>query len=319
MTSLSRFTMTAAAVAGAVLLAAPARAQKDPKFEYGKVEEVKEVEWKAQAKGGLLLAGGNSQTASGSMAASVSRKAGGNKLAIDGLFAYGTSDVQYADPTVPGSTVIDRISRRSVTTTNMWNAKARYDRFFTANNTGFATGIVGGDYIAGKRLYGGGQLGYSRQLYKSERHLVVAEAGYDFSYESYVEQQGKSLPNVAIHSGRLFVSETAKLLAETGATASVEVLLNLNHENAPNVSKSDGAKGVDALNDTRINAKLGMTTMLWKNLSFGFSFGLRYDQNPAPRPMPAGAPAGATFPPNWMPFAQKVDTLTEATLVVTFL
>ncbi len=46
----------------ALLASAPAHAQKDPKFDFGKPEEVKVVEWKAQAKGGFAMATGNSQT-----------------------------------------------------------------------------------------------------------------------------------------------------------------------------------------------------------------------------------------------------------------
>ena len=52
---------------------------------------------------------------------------------------------------------------------------------------------------------GGGQLGYSRQLVKTDKNMLVAEIGYDFSYESYVEQPGKTLDPVSIHSARLFV------------------------------------------------------------------------------------------------------------------
>ena len=80
-----------------------------------------------------------------------------------------------------------------------------------------------------------------------------------------------------------------------------------------------------------MTAKTGITTTLWKNLSFGFSFGLRYDGAPAPLKAPkggafwtgnaadAGMDAGLMAKPAFRPFVQKVDTLTEATLVVTFL
>src|SRR5258707_14998115 len=39
----------------AFAVSAPAFAQKDPKFDFGKPEEAKVVEWKAQAKGGFAL------------------------------------------------------------------------------------------------------------------------------------------------------------------------------------------------------------------------------------------------------------------------
>jgi hypothetical protein len=64
---------------------------------------------------------------------------------------------------------------------------------------------------------------------------------------------------------------------------------------------------------------VGLSTNLWKQLSFGFSFGFKYDQNPAPRPMPSGTPSDATLPPGLsLGYAKKVDTITEATLIYTF-
>lgn len=38
-----------------------------------------------------------------------------------------------------------------------------------------------------------------------------------------------------------------------------------------------------------------------------------------PRTVPSGSPAGTAYAPDFQPFAQTVDTLTEATLVYTFL
>jgi hypothetical protein len=116
----------------------------------------------------------------------------------------------------------------------------------------------------------------------------------------------------------MLVGETLSLTRETGLTASVEALLNLNRETKAN-NASDGTVGVDALHDTRINGKLGISTNLFKKLGIGLSFTLKYDQNPAPRPVPAGVPAGTAFPPgvSWA-FADKVDTLTEVTLLYSF-
>ena len=44
-----------------VQLARPAAAQTNPKFEFAKPEEVKAVEWKAQAKGGVLVTTGTTE------------------------------------------------------------------------------------------------------------------------------------------------------------------------------------------------------------------------------------------------------------------
>jgi hypothetical protein len=75
---------------------------------------------------------------------------------------------------------------------------------------------------------------------------------------------------------------------------------------------------VKAFKDTRVISKVGINTTLYKNLSFAFGFTLLYDQNPAPRPVPASA-KGAKYAAGFFPFSDKFDTLTEATLVFTFL
>jgi len=297
----------------ALLAAAPAHAQKDPKFDFGKAEEVKTVEWKAQAKGGVSMTTGNSQTTNGTATASVSRKEGNNKLALEAGVAYGRSNNRFAiiDP-VANTYMVDR---QSVTSTNNYYGKGRYDRFFTTNNAAYASGQAAADKIAGKTFFGGGQIGYSRQLYKSEMHLAVVEAGYDFSYERYVQAPSKTLDPVSIHSARFFAGETLKLSAATGITANVEALFNLNKEGAA-IDVNTNMAGVDAFKDIRINGKLGLSTTLYKQLSIGFSFTVKYDQNPAPLPAPANAgtatAAGAYF-------VDKVDTLSEISLIMTFL
>jgi hypothetical protein len=306
---------------------ATARAQSNPSFSFAKAEEMKveankppAVEWKVQVKGGLMVTSGNSQSTNGTFAASASRKQGNNRLALDAAGAYGRSNVLtpvYVDPAVAMPQIV-AFDRRDINTTNNWLLRGRYDRFFTANNSGYASAQGAGDKIAGKSFFGGGQIGYSRQLYKSAMHLAVAEIGYDFSYERYVQTPGKTVDPVSIHSARLFAGETLKLTPETGLNASVEAFLNLNKETKA-LNASSGQPGVDPFNDTRIVGKLGATTTLVKRLSIGFGFTVRYDQNPAPLPIPSGALAGSTFAPGFQPFAEKVDTLTELNLIYTFL
>jgi hypothetical protein len=297
----------------ALLTSSPAHAQKDPKFDFGKPEEVKVVEWKAQAKGGIAMTTGNSQTTNGTVAASVSRKEGNNKLALEGGAGYGRSNNRIATPDLTGT--MYTVDRQSITSTNNYYGKGRYDRFFTANNAAYASGQAAADKIAGKTFFGGGQIGYSRQLYKSEMHLAVVEGGYDFSYERYVQPTGKTLDPVSIHSLRLFAGETLKLSSATGINASAEALFNLNNEGAA-IDVNTNMPGVAAFKDIRINGKLGLTTTLYKQLSIGFGFTIKYDQNPAPLPAPANAgtaTAAAAY------YVDKVDTLSELTLIMTFL
>ena len=325
--------------AASLLLAATAVAQTTPTFVYGKPDDPKPVvatvvappapppppavEWKAQVKGGFLMTSGNAQTTGASVAGNVSRKEGNNRLTFDAGAAYGRSNVVapviVTDMTVtPATNTITSIGRTNIETNNNWFTKGRYDRFFTPNNSGYVSAQAAGDEVAGKSFYGGGQIGYSRQVYKSEMHLLVAEIGYDLSYERYVQNPGPTHDPVTVHSARIFAGETLTLTKATGITASVEALFNLNKEGSA-LQYPNGTTGVDSFKDTRVNGKLGLTTTLYKRMSISFGFLLRYDQNPAPLPIPSGSPAGAAFAPGFVPFADRVDTQTSATLVYTFL
>ncbi|HVU51401.1 MAG TPA: DUF481 domain-containing protein [Polyangia bacterium] len=306
-----------------------AAAQTDPKFDYAKVEPVKPetaqvVEWKAQAKAGGLWTGGNSQVKSALIGVTASRKQGANKLSLEGTLAYGRSNVWQTLPsaTTPGDVDIER---NEVTTTNNFLAKGRYDRFFTQNNAGYVSAQAAGDRIAGKTFFGGGQIGYSRQLLKNDMNLVVAEIGYDFSYETYLQPPAGKAPleAVAVHSARLFAGETLKLSSATGIVASVEALLNLNRESKA-LNHVDGSTGVDAFKDTRLLGKAALTTTVYKALSLAVGFTVKYDQNPAPLPL-GPILMGATLAPDQyastknQPFAETTDYQTEATLIYTFL
>jgi large conductance mechanosensitive channel len=302
------------------LLAGRASAQTDPKFAFVKADDVKPaapaVEWKAQMRGGLIVTSGNSQATNVALGLLASRKAAGNKLSLEGGLAYGRSSVIAPVLDATGTTITG-FDRQSQVTTNNWFAKGRYDRFFTPNNSGYAAALAAADQIAGKSFAGGGQAGYSRQVLKTYHHLLVAEIGYDFSDERYLQQPNRTFDPVVIHSARLFVGETLKLTPQTGAFASVEAFFNLNDEGKA-IDVNNGMLGVKAFHDTRVIGKLGFSTTVWKSLSAALSFIVRYDQNPAPLPPPLGSPSigGAT---SFLPFAEKTDTTTEVSLIYTLL
>ncbi len=299
---------TAVVAALLLLLFAPSASAADPKFEFGKPPEPKPTEWRAQAKGGLLATGGNSQTIAGSLGGLTSHQKGSNRFTFEGALAYARANIlTAADSNMNGLLEDGELFRTSNTTSNSWQVRERYDRFFTTNNSGYVSTQSLRDRPAGKELNAGAQIGYSRQLIKNDRHRAVAEVGYDFSYE---KATAPGATGVAVHSGRLFVAEALGLSPETGITVSVEVLSNLNKEKAP----APGYDEVDALKDTRVAGKLGLTTTLWKNLSFGFGVTLRYDDAPAPLPAPKGSPP---FDPAFHPLAKTLDFITEASLIVT--
>jgi hypothetical protein len=219
-----------------LLLAAPVQAQ--PKFQFEKPPE-KPTDWNVQAKGGLLITSGNSQSRNANLALLGSRQAGDNKISLEGSLAYGRSNVLV--PVIDTAMgVVTGLERVPETTTNQWKARGRYDRFLTENNAAYVLGQLGADRVAGKKLVGGGQAGYSRQLVKNDVHTTVAELGYDFSYESYFSPPERPVDPVAIHSARVFVGELWKLTSDTGLTASFEALFNLNKEKAPLASDPTG-------------------------------------------------------------------------------
>ncbi|MES1157898.1 MAG: DUF481 domain-containing protein, partial [Haliangium ochraceum] len=158
--------LAALAVATGSMNVAHADEPPVPKFEYAKPPE-KATEWKVNAKGGLIVTTGNSQSRNGVLGAEASEQTGSNKISLGGQIAYGRSDilVPTIDNTVmPG--VVTGFSRQGQTTTNNWQTRGRYDRFLTPNNAAYGSAQLGADKVAGKRLYGGGQVGYSRQLFK---------------------------------------------------------------------------------------------------------------------------------------------------------
>jgi large conductance mechanosensitive channel len=304
-------------VAALALLLLPLQAfSQEPKFSYPKPEEAPaevKVEKKLQAKGGVVHMGGNSEALTGTLGATGSYLIGWNRLSAEANAAYVRSRVVTAvERNMVAGIQSDELIEADQATSKLFQAKARYDRFFTTNNAAYASAQVLTDTPAGKQLVAGGQVGYSRQLYKTDRNRAVAELGYDYSYERAAAPDALG---VNVNSGRLFLSEDMKLSDSSGWFVSAELLTNLNSEREPVMGFEAVHGKVEAFDDTRLNARTGITTTLWGNLSFAFSFGLRYDHAPAPRK----APSGFSFAPGFIPLADTIDTTTEATLVVTFL
>jgi hypothetical protein len=284
---------TSKIVTVAILACLPSLAwAQDPKFQYAdqKAKEelaaAKEIEWKAQAQAGLLLATGNAPLRSLTGGASAFRKANQNKFQIEGsatlVNAYVVTGV------VDGEVVRERqVLSRALA------VRGRYDRFLTASDTLYATGGYLKDEPAGKRHVAGGQIGYSRLVLTGAPGELVTEVGYDFSYE--IPLTGEDLD---IHSARVFAGYTRKLGAETSLDGSDEGLFNVNQ-----VSDE-----IDAFEDIRLLGKLGVTTKLLADISLRVGFEARFDN----------APATLTFMS--LPYeAEKLDTKAEAAIIVNFL
>ena len=288
-------------------VAIPASASAgDPKFEYGKAEEVekvKEVEWDAQAEAGVVFTTGNSETTTFAAGLKAARKTGNNKLAIEGSATYAKSSLLILED-LNGNMLVDdasEIRTQSTTTAESLAGKLRYDRFLDKNSSLFIAALASRDLPAGKENVFGGQLGYSRRLYKSEATEAVGEFGYDYSRENLVTG-----PSVSIHSLRAFVGIKAKMAEGTTLDTSVEGLTNLNHENL-----ATRMGGADAGEDTRINFKAAISAKIGLNLAVQTSIEMKYDNRPAPL-------AIKNLAPGFVPEASSFDTLMKASLIYVF-
>jgi Protein of unknown function, DUF481 len=250
----------------------------------------------------MLFTTGNSETTSITGGFKVSRKAGDNKFSLEAGGAYAKSAVRVLDDR-NGNGVIDdptEITTQETVTAETLASKARYDRFLSELDSVFVAALASRDLPAGKQSVFGGQLGYSRRLYKSKTAETVAELGYDFSREDLVVGDP-----VAIHSIRAFLGHKAAMTAGTDLDAALEVLTNLNHETLPT-----GADG-SAFNDTRVNMKIAISAKIGKNLAVQTSFEAHFDNRPGPlaiKPLAMG----------FVPEASDVETLMKASLIYTF-
>ena len=280
-------------------------ASADPKFEYGKAEEVakvKDVEYNASAEAGIVFTTGNSETITATGGIKAARKTGQNKIALDGSLTYAKSGVRVLDDNNGNGMVDDvtEIRTEQTTTAETLAGKLRYDRFLTPHNSLFVAVLGARDIPAGKDLVLGGQVGYSRQLFKSKTAEAVGEFGYDYSHEDLV-----SGPSNSIHSARAYVGYKAEMTAGTTFETNLEALTNLNHEDL--ATRADGA---DFGEDTRVNFKASVSAKIGKNLSFQTSLEVKYDHRPGPLGI-------KNLAMGFVPEASKLDTMMKATLIYT--
>src|SRR5262245_5778784 len=100
----------------------------DPKWEYGKQVEVKQVEWKASAQLGFLINTGNANSISWSAGGLFSRNDGWNKLSLEVGGSYAKSTILVGtDTNADGAIGPSEITRLEKTVASLWSLKARYD------------------------------------------------------------------------------------------------------------------------------------------------------------------------------------------------
>jgi hypothetical protein len=305
--------MRRAALAFSFVVAYPALAYAgDPKFEYGKSDEVKDVkgvEWIAAAEAGLVFTTGNSETTTATGGVKASRKTGKNKLALEGSAAYAKSGLRVLlDQN--GNGMIDNASEiqdvQTVTAETL-AGKLRYDRFLTELNSIFIAALASRDTPAGKEIVVGGQAGYSRSLHKTEHSLTLGEFGYDYSHEDLVAPG----PSVSIHSARAFIGHHATMTEGTDLDASFELLTNLNKETLSTQDENGNPTDGSAFQDTRVNAKISISAKIGTNLAFQSALEVKYDRRPGPLPV-------KNLAMGFSPAADTLDTIMKASFIYTF-
>jgi hypothetical protein len=295
------------------VLACPALAVAgDPKFEYGKSEEVKDVkgiDWTAAAEAGLVFTTGNSETTTATGGIKASRKTGKNKFAVEGSAAYAKSGLrviydQNGNGTIDNESEIQDVQ---TITAETLAEKLRYDRFLTELNSLFVAQLASRDTPAGKEIVLGAQAGYSRSLYKTKTALTLGEFGYDYSHEDLITG-----PSVSIHSARAFIGHHAAMTEGADLDASFELLTNLNKENITTEDANGKPYSGGPFQDTRVNAKLAISAKIGANLAFQSSIEVKYDRRPGPLPV-------KNLAMDFTPAADTLDTIMKASFIYTFI
>jgi hypothetical protein len=303
----SRSALAGPAALLALAWPASALAQPDPTFQKGNAADVKDVqavEWTAKGEAGLVATTGNARTTTITAGASAVRKDKDNKLEATVAGAYARAATRAAaDGNGNGTIEATELSTTEATSAETVAAKLRYDRYLTAAGSLYVAALGAIDRPAGKDFEGGGQLGYSRSLFKDERHEALGEVGYDLSYLSLADGD-----STTVHSARVFAGYKGKLTKDTAVEGSIEALANLN-------TLSFGGREASALDDTRLTAVAAVTTSLSTKLSLSASLTAKYDRFPAPLGKVGSLPFAAGF----VPLADELDTITKISLIVKFL
>jgi hypothetical protein len=293
-------------------LVARTAAADDPKFEYGKhddVKDVKGVDWTAAAEAGVVLTTGNSQLTTATGGVHVSRKTGANRLMLDASGAYAKSGLRViADQN--GNGLIDNageITTVDTVTAETLMGKLRYDRFLTEFNSLYIAALASRDTPAGLLSALGAQAGYSRQIYKTPTAETALEVGYDYSHQDPV-----SGPAIDIHSGRAFIGHKAIMTEGTTLEAAFELLTNLNREHLTTTDANGMLVDGGPLKDTRVNARVAISAKIGVNLAVQMSMELKYDNRPSALPI-------KNLAPDFQPEASSMDTVMKASFIYTFI
>jgi Protein of unknown function, DUF481 len=314
---------------GAVLIAGPALAQNTivaPTFAYADTpkDEAMDSGWHLEAKAGLLWLAGNSDSTSLSAGLKVTRDAVWQRYSLTANYAYAKSRVYLAPPPTAGSppgtlpvvTSFDQLIETESLSARLWNVTPRFDqwlihRMAPGDTSVYVLGNIASDFAAGKKLFGGGQVGVSTLLVRTGGHSLTGELGYDYTYLQPYSTPGNPAVGYSIHSLRTALGYVWEVSKKTRFNAGVEYLVNLNREDgAPNADPNED--GVPAFQDHRVNTVVGLTTQIYGRLSLNVSWTGRYDAKPQLSQLPTGVSPESKI------FLRTFDSITQVQFVYTF-
>jgi putative salt-induced outer membrane protein YdiY len=211
---------------------------------------------------GAFIAQGNSRTISATTAADYLMRRGVSQLAAAAAANYGRSAPAAGDP--------------SATTVENYQARVRYDYFFSNEVAGFGSISARRDRFQGLNLRLSVDPGVAYYFIDEKSHRFWAELGYDLQYDvrrtAFLEAAIAADPSLSPlhkhetrHNIRAFVGYDNQLAAEVKFNAGVEYLQN--------VADTDNA---------RLNTAAALTSQLSSVFSIAATLAVNYDNNPLP-------------------------------------
>jgi putative salt-induced outer membrane protein len=184
-----------------------------------------------------------------------------NQFEISAAANYGRSGVGRSGPTNP--TVVN------------YQARARYDRFFTNQIAGLVSVSALRDRFQGLNLRLSIDPGLAYYFIDQKSQRFWTELGYDLQYDvrrqEFIDAAALQDPPVILddtevrHNVRLFVGYDNQISQAVKFNLGVEYLQN-----------------VQAAKNARVNVDAGLTSQLSGNFSIAATVSVRYDHNPLP-------------------------------------
>jgi putative salt-induced outer membrane protein len=162
------------------------------------------------------------------------------------------------------------------TTTENFQGKTRYDRFFLQELTGFLGVQARNDRFQGLDLRLQIDPGIGYYFVDDPKHLLWAELGYDYLHDIRRDQDRIVLDATT-------KMPTGEILDKTNDVHSLRVFFGYDNELNEAVTFTLGLEYLQGLNDAsihRFNGDAKLTSKLGSGFSLATSFSLRYDNQP---------------------------------------